>query len=367
MARKYDIPAWKQVHFLRLALRHPETTKADCAVLGEIVQRYHGEYGNAWSSHEMLSEDANVTGRSVIRAKRKLERLGFVTVLSPGRKGRSTVYLPNFDLVPEKGDKDDTETKGDKRVTEYSVLGDSSDTETALLGDTLVTPSYLRLRPTKAGRQDIDIDIAPASPPLTDGLEATVAERAIDGFDELYKAYGYRRGRAEARKAYEALSPAAADHVLLIESANAWREAWERQNKPDAPRYTLAKWLGQEHHLEDAPPGFVKPERKQQQKQRKHRMNASQIDGERVYEVIGAFVEKENGRTYLTLDTVYDGDVSEEVSLVLESSRASEQETGQKDLSKLLSACGLDSLQDENDLVGRSFKMNGDGEFLTIS
>ncbi|KAB0570592.1 helix-turn-helix domain-containing protein [Brucella pituitosa] len=367
MKRKYDVAAWKQVHFLRLALRHPETTKADCAVLGEIVQRYHGEYGNAWSSHEMLIEDTGISRPSVIRAKKKLERLGFVSVLSMGRRGRSTVYKPNFDMVPEKGDIPVTETKGIRDDTELDALGIKDDTETALLGVTPDTPSYIRLRPTKAGRQDIDIDIAPASPPLTDGLEATVAERAIDGFDELYKAYGYRRGRAEARKAYEALSPAAADHPVLIESANAWREAWERQNKPDAPRYTLANWLGQERHLEDAPSGFVKPERKQQQKQRKLRMNASQIDYERVHEVMGAFVEKENGRTYLKLDTVYDGNASEEVFVVLESSRASEQDAGQKDLWKLLSACGLDSLQDENDLVGRSFKMNRDGEFLTIN
>lgn len=111
MARKYDIPAWRQLHLVRLALRHPKTTKADVAVLAEIIQRYHGAYGNGWASHEMLIEDAGVSRPSVIRAKRKLERLGFVTVLAPGRKGRATVYLPNFDMIHEKGITLDTEKR----------------------------------------------------------------------------------------------------------------------------------------------------------------------------------------------------------------------------------------------------------------
>lgn len=361
MARKYDIPAWRQFHLMRLALRHHETTKADCAVLAEIVQRYHGSYGNAWSSYEMLVDDTGFTRATVKRARRKLERLGFVTILSPGRKSRSTVYLPNFDLIPEKRVTNDPLLNGVKDDPEKDTLGVTPDPESTEYGVKDDPPSYIRLRPTKAERQDIDIDTAPASPPLTDGLEATVAERAIDGFDVLYKAYGYRRGRADARKAYDALQLDADDHADMIESANAWREAWERQNKPDAPRYTLAKWIARECHLEDAPTGYVKPEQKQKQKQGKLIMNAQRDESHRVHKVVGAIIEQENGRTYLTLDTVTEGECFEDISIVLESNRESEQRDGQQDLSNLFKACGVESFEDHNDFVGCSFMRDSDG------
>lgn len=275
MKRKHDIPAWRQFQLVRLALRHPDTTKADAAVLAEIIQRYHGEYGNGWASHEMLSDEAGITGRSVIRAKRKLERLGFVTVLSPGRRGRSTVYLPNFDLVPEKGDKDDTKTKGDTLVTENTALGDTPDTETASLGDTLVTPSYLHVPADKAGIHERYID--PAAPPMA-GLTAASAGAHGEGkFDQLYKAYGHRRGRADARKAYEALEPTDEAHAELLAAADAWREAWARQGNPDAPRFTLAKWLERECYHEDPPTGFKSKEPKKPKSESLPTRNAATV------------------------------------------------------------------------------------------
>ncbi|WP_024898808.1 helix-turn-helix domain-containing protein [Brucella rhizosphaerae] len=372
MKRKYDIPAWKQVHFLRLALRHPETTKADCAVLGEIVQRYHGEYGNAWSSHEMLIEDTGVSRPSVIRAKKKLERLGFVSVLSPGRRGRSTVYKPNFDMVPEKGVTRDTETKGITDDTELDALGIKDDTETGLLGVMPDTPSYLHVPADKAGIHERYID--PSAPPLA-GLSAASAGENGEGekskFDELYKAYGHRRNRADARKAYEALEPDAEDHVNIVAAAHSWREGWERQNNPDAPRITLAKWLEQERFHEDPPTGFKAKERKPPMATVKHDVAAPEPkkqaidDPTEIYSYPGKFdavitgsnIINEAGECILVLNLDLHNTAGTRVAQVEHQIFAQAfskfmQDQGQAHIKALTEAAGLREISDTSELHG---------------
>ncbi len=177
----FDVDAWIQFHLLRLASFHPETTKADLAVLAEIIQRYWGKYGNGWVTHEHLVATAGISKATVIRAKRNLERLGFVTVVQAGRRGSATVYKPNFALVPKKGVTDDTETKGVTDDTETDRLGITDETITPEYGVTDATPTYLPDRPTRAGsRIDRDECAAPGAP-LAAGLEATAAGTAQGG------------------------------------------------------------------------------------------------------------------------------------------------------------------------------------------
>lgn len=261
MKRKHDIPAWRQQQLVRLALRHSETTKADCAVLAEIVQRYHGEYGNGWASFDMLIEETGLHKTTIIKAKRKLERLGFVSVLSPGRRGRSTVYLPNFDLVPERGSAQTTETKGSVDATAIDGLGSQDATEYGHLGSVDATSSYLQLPVYKTGILESNID--PAAPPMAGLTAASAGAQGERKFEQLYKAYGHRRGRADARKAYEALAPTDEAHADIMAAAEAWRQAWARQGNPDAPRFTLAKWLERECYHEDPPTGFATTQRRQ--------------------------------------------------------------------------------------------------------
>ncbi len=369
MKRKHDIPAWRQFQLVRLALRHPDTTKADAAVLAEIIQRYHGEYGNGWASHGMLSDEAGITGRSVIRAKRKLERLGFVTVLSPGRRGRSTVYLPNFGLVPEKGDKDDTKTKGDTLVTENTALGDTPDTETASLGDTLVTSSYLHVPADKAGIHERYID--PAAPPVA-GLTAASAGAHGEGkFDQLYKAYGHRRGRADARKAYEALAPTDEAHAEILAAAEAWRQAWARQGNPDAPRFTLAKWLERECYYEDPPTGFrsKEPKKPKPEPVRPAPAETPVPVENRAYEVYGpvgtydaeitgSTVSEQAGETIVTLNLHLHDAVGNGVGEVAHRFFAqayvkAEQDRGQEHIKRLTEATGVAELNDTSELHGK--------------
>ncbi|TGP88921.1 MULTISPECIES: hypothetical protein [unclassified Mesorhizobium] len=117
------------------------------------------------------------------------------------------------------------------------------------------------------GATERDIDCAaPLAPPPAAGLSAaTAAGTAQDetriaktGFDELWDAYGYKRGKPEARRAYAQLAPSADLHAEMVESARAWRETWAAQDKPDAPRFTLTKWLEREEY-ECTPPTAYKP------------------------------------------------------------------------------------------------------------
>lgn len=80
-------------------------------------------------------------------------------------------------------------------------------------------------------------------------------------FESLWRAYGYNRGKKEARAAWAAL-PAEIDRPAVIEAAAAWQASWAAQGKPDAPRFTLARWLKDERFDEDAPRGFTMVERK---------------------------------------------------------------------------------------------------------
>ncbi len=257
----YDVDAWVQFHLLRLASFHPDTTKADLAVLAEIIQRYWGKFGNGWVTHEALGLMTGTSKATVIRAKRNLEQLGFITVVQAGRRGSATVYKPNFALVPEKGIKDDTETNGITDDTETNAIGIAGDTSTGQFGITDDTPSYLQDRPTRAGSQIDREEPAPPTAPLSDGLTATGAGGA-GGFEELWKAYGHPQRKADAREAYEKAAPDSDLHGKMVEAAHAWHSAWAAQGKADAPRFSLAKWIEREEYDCHPPTAFPQKERK---------------------------------------------------------------------------------------------------------
>jgi hypothetical protein len=126
----------------------------------------------------------------------------------------------------------------------------------------------------QAGSTERDIECAaPTAPPPVSGLSAaTAAETAQDeakatataktGFDELWAAYGHNRGKPEARRAYAKLAPDADLHAEMVVAAGKWRETWAAQDKPDAPRFTLAKWIEREEYECEPPSAYQAKERK---------------------------------------------------------------------------------------------------------
>ncbi len=258
--RRYDVEAWIQFHLLRLTAFHPETTKADVAVMAEVIQRYHGDHGNGWASHQHLGDMAGISRATVIRCKRNLERLGFVSVLQAGRRGSATVYLPNFTLIPKKGIMDDTQTLGITDATLIDGLGITDDTETPGLGITDATPFYLPDRPTRAVSQVDRIEPAGVAtpPPGTAPVGADQGASAVGDFDDLWRAYSHRHNKAAARAEWDRLAPSPELAAAIIASAKAWYETWKAQANPDARRYGLPRWLRDEKWDEN-PPGMHGP------------------------------------------------------------------------------------------------------------
>ncbi|WP_333898679.1 hypothetical protein [Agrobacterium pusense] len=108
----------------------------------------------------------------------------------------------------------------------------------------------------KDGPTEREIDCAPATPPLPDGLTATDAGSAQEGFEEIWKAYGHRQRKAEARAAYENIAPDSETHARMVDAAKNWHDTWAAQGKSDAPRFTLAKWLEREEYECDPPTAY---------------------------------------------------------------------------------------------------------------
>ena len=365
----YDVEAWVQFHLLRLASFHPETTKADLAVLAEIIQRYWGKYGNGWVTHENLGAMAGVSKATVIRAKRNLQRLGFITVVQAGRRGSATVYRPNFELVPAKGSKDDTETLGVTDATETGGIGSIDATETPEYGVKDDTPSYLQDRPTRAGSQIDRIDCATPSAPLADGLGATAARTAQeDGFNRLWNAYSHRQRKADARAAFDKLAPSPELLEQMVVSAEAWFAAWSAQNKPDAPRFSLKKWIEREEYECEPPTAYKAKKRKPKVVQQDSAPRPNKADLAMVGEVspfsnYGTFQAEiyeadvkalDPFTDRLTLRIKLDGSGDTYHKFIVRCADLHEQARGRAMLASITSALGIDDeVQETDDLLFR--------------
>ncbi|MBM7045231.1 hypothetical protein [Rhizobium lusitanum] len=360
----FDVDAWIQFHLLRLASFHPETTKADIAVLAEIIQRYWGKYGNGWATHEHLGAAAGISKSSVIRSKRNLELLGFITVVQAGRRGSATVYKPNFALVPQKGVTDDTETKGSIDDTETIDMGVSNDTITHEYGVTDDTPSYLHDRPTRAESQkDRNEFTAPTAPPAV-GLAATAAVAAKDGFEELWRKYDYKQRKRDARAAYDKIAPNAELHAEILTAASRWQTSWAAQGKTDAPRFTLAKWLEREEYECD-PPTAYQPKEKKRKAEPTAGLKPAPAEQKpapdfTIYpnKFLSAIIDHvdvdthEDGALIMTVWFRTPDGINVDHMVIIESPEQQEQARGKDELGLLLSAVGLEDINDSSELVG---------------
>jgi len=381
----FDVDAWIQFHLLRLASFHPETTKADIAVLAEIIQRYHGKFGNGWASHNHLGAMAGVHKASVIRAKRNLERLGFITVLQAGRRGSATVYKPNFARVPKKGSTHATETDG---------LGSRDETEITEYGSTCATPSYLPDRPTRAESQIDRHDPAPASPPAAAGLGAT-APGGAGGFEEIFHAYyggkkGHAGSKAKARAVLRALEPSRELQARILASATEWYEAWAVQGNPDAARMHLSTWLENEDY-DCKPPAAFKPKERKAKAQPKPEAANDNVPADDdtipdfmvgspqlwpIGEYCGEFIENsidEQGKD-VSADLLFEVNTPGEHfgtkfrhRFFVDCFVQSLQKEGQKYLDDICGAVGVPSVEDLDDLMFRPLRVRADGRKLTYT
>jgi hypothetical protein len=246
-------------------------TRLDHKVARHIIDRYYPKHGNGRASLRYLERATGAGRPNVIASVRRLAEQGAIVLVRQGQGTRPSEFSLNFEFSSS-GIADDTtstnEPSGNADDTSGGIAHDTSSASSGIADD---TETYLQ-NPAYKAEILIDRDdcAAPSAPPLAEGLAATAAggtaqedlehPQAKPTFEALWRAYGYARGKKEAREAWKAL-PAEVDKSAVIDAAAAWRAAWAAQGKPDAPRYTLARWLKDEHYDEEAPRGFQKIER----------------------------------------------------------------------------------------------------------
>ncbi|MGO4508185.1 hypothetical protein BjapCC829_26680 [Bradyrhizobium barranii] len=253
-----------------------------------------------------------------------------------------------------------------------TVVSHSTGTQSEIASQITGTKTLL-LDPATDGSTEREIDpAAPTAPPLADGLAATAAGgTAVDErtgtpadtrptFEALWRAYAHAKGKKEAKAAWDAL-PAEVDRPAVIQAAAAWKASWAAQGKPNAPRYTLARWLKDERYDEDAPRGFQKAERSKAKsnatKPAKPRQPAPPITA-RV--TSSALVEVGSG-SELHFTATDEAGIQHQHVITLEHPDAETQFAGQKQLAKLVHAAGLETISDSGELHGRTIVITGDG------
>ncbi|MFD1701720.1 hypothetical protein ACFSCV_01765 [Methylopila henanensis] len=271
-----------------------------------ILDWHHDRYGDALASArhiaDKLAERAGSSGRALSFSKvaatlRELVAWGYLSATAGGGRSASR-YVPAWRLVcqpavaandngvatpmqPESiaeralSDAVATACNGLATKSDFGVSDDHpADICVPPVGHAVVPPvghanpvsvppvghkdPLTETRPrTGFTERGTEPELGTPSPASVGGVAASSAARADeDDFERLWRAYGVRRGRADARAAFAKLP---AEHLEdIITAAAAWREAWAAQGDPTAPRFTLAKWLADERYEEDAPARFQK-------------------------------------------------------------------------------------------------------------
>jgi hypothetical protein len=259
-----------QYNLLGAIIDAPWATRLDHKVARHVIDRYYPKHGNGRASLRYLERATGSSRSNITTSLRRLAYHGAIVMVRPGHGTRPSEFALNFDFtasVPV-----DVTSSGDfpSGTVEVTSSGHVDDTSSSASVPVDVTESYLPVPAYKAGVR-IDRNDCGLATPGADGLAATSPatpqeERANSQAEDkptfvaLWRAYDYAKGKKEARAAWDAL-PADVDRAAVIAKAGEWRESWAAQGKPDAPRFTLARWLKDERYDEDAPKGFTKVER----------------------------------------------------------------------------------------------------------
>lgn len=233
-------------------------------VYGFILDWYHSKYGNALASvrHIVATiKERDTTGEGLYTGDVHSALTDLVSwkyleqIKGSGRK--ASRYIP---VWPASRVLETPNTKTEDhsvRETPNICVREIANTTTFSV---LETPNKDPLTVTRlqTGLQNREIEPSARSAPHAPVLKEAGAAVPVGGFEELWRAYGFRRDKAAAKQAYESLDPDACLHAAIVESAKSWGEAWEAQCKADAPRRTLAKWLKNECFDEDPPKAYQK-------------------------------------------------------------------------------------------------------------
>ncbi|UPT93869.1 hypothetical protein J4G48_0031660 [Bradyrhizobium barranii subsp. apii] len=332
-----------------------------------IINSYWQKHGNGRASLRYIQRATGLGRPAIGKACRELAEWGHVTRV-PGIGTRPSEYVPRWVTmasgVQTATTSDDAPSGAEMQTT---LVSESTPLEGAS-GVEMDTESYLpepAYRPA-SGRVDDDC-AAPTAPPLAGLAPATAgtaqeelpSAQAKPTFEALWRAYNHAKGKKEARDAWNAL-PAEVDRAAVIRAAAAWQAAWAAQGKPDAPRFTLARWLRDERYDEDAPKGFQKVE-KANKPAKQATATKPKLASRTTVRVTSADVVTIGGVTELRiLGTDAEGHAHERI-IDLEHPDMETQFAGQRLFAQLVHAAGLEQIADGEELLGRTVVITEDG------
>lgn len=238
-------------------------TRLDIRVAATIIERYRSDKGNARASLGYLHVATGSDRKAIIASTRRLIEHGPFAVARQGGGTRPTEYALLFDTLTENASSglEATASGLDSSSGVETTRSSGLETPTSALSSGVETTESLLHVPATSRLHDRGTDPAAPTAQPAPACEPRGPSTAGDGFAALWLAYGYKHKKADARKAYAALPPNA-DHEAILAAAHAWREAWEAQDKPDAPRKHLSTWLADECWDEEPPRAYQPPARK---------------------------------------------------------------------------------------------------------
>ncbi len=354
-------------HHLLLSIIHTEwATRLDHKVAAVIIERYFSKFGNSRASLRYLADRTGATRANVIASVRRLTDRAVFHVIREGAGTRPTEFGLNFHFSAS-GIVDDTSTSGIADDTSTVVSGIADNTKTSLTVTGL-----------QAGLHERDIEPAPASPPLSTGLSAVDAGSAGGGFEELWRAYGHRQKKADAKAAYAKAAPDADLHERMVAAAKAWFGAWAAQGKAEAPRFTLAKWIEREEFECDPPTAFKPKERKAKPAAASEPPEPANDNipdwmrgspklwpvGRHEGEFIEGEVVKQGGDTEVRMTFRRDDGKLLLHHFYTEAFIKAYQTEGQAALRDILSALRMDTCEDTDEILFKPLAVEADGETL---
>lgn len=353
-------------------------------VYGFLLDYFHSGYGDALASVRHIVaclKERDPFGKGlyigdVHSALADLVEWGYLTQQKGSGRAASR-YVPVWGDVPS--------VRGDQNTTGGEICVRGYPNTTVRAGPNATGDSVRKItnedpltvtRSLDPGTQEGGPDPAGASPHHQPGALAAPAggEAAVEGFEELYVAYGLRRGKGAARAAYENLNPSLELHCKMVAAAKAWRAAWEAQGKPEAPRKHLATWIREECFDCDPPTGYRKKAKAGKPAPAPANDNpapARLSPGRHIVTIVDSDVPPDRDGTK-TVEVVLEIDGTERrQEFITKSDDHGAERDGQRRFAALCRAAGLESVDDTVVLHGRAIVAvvapNGRWDFDAIS
>ncbi|SMD06445.1 hypothetical protein SAMN06297251_12311 [Fulvimarina manganoxydans] len=337
-------------------------TRLDHKVATIIVERYRSDHGNARASNSYLACLTRADIKNVRISVGRLVEHGAFFIHREGKGTRPTEYVPNFSFAAS-GGAHAPATSGD---ADTPTCGGADAPTNGRSGDAETPQSRLPVPLTISGYgEEATKEPAAATPPPAPRPDRAGGSVPAGDFEVLWRAYGFKRGKAEARAAFDALSPSDERAAAMIEAARDWCAAWAEGGDAKTGRRTLASWLQREDFDCEPPRRYEKPTRQKRPTDDEERPQAPttgtagppQAPKRHRVTITDAATHQAGADIVLAIVMSAEDGTHFRAEHKVQARSASEQEDGQRALARLCMAANLGAVEDAAELCGREIEI----------